>query len=225
VAARMRYTGYVCTQSQPRYAGRVRAEHAGSDGERAFVLATAGGGADGHPMMCIVLDALEIVRATRPCAAVLIAGPFMPSKDRRDLERRAKGTRTKVRPAVSDSLSYMHAADAVVLMAGYNSSIEVLRAGTPSILVPRVGPSAEQRTRARLFAERGWARVADREGLTPELLASALLETLDPAPPEDGADVHDPPPLGGLDVAVGHLLALLDDDEEPLDTSAAAVAL
>ena len=215
VVERMRYTGYACTQSQPRYTNRVRAENIGAENS-ALVVVTAGGGADAHPMMCVVLEALKLVRHDRPCSAVFVAGPLMPSRLRRDLEQRSKGTPTRVRASVSDPLSYIHAADAVVLMAGYNSSIEVLRAGTPSILVPRAGPSAEQRTRAQLFAERGWARVVDPDDLSPEAIATSLLETLERGAGPGDFEPATAPPLGGLDIAVGHLLDLLGEQHDPI---------
>ena len=91
-------------------------------------------------------------------------------------------------------------------MAGYNTTAEVLRVGTPAILVPRPGPSAEQRMRAHLFAEHDWVRVVDPDALGPSALAAAVLDAMGgPSLPAVGPD------LGGLDVAVDHLLALLHE--------------
>jgi predicted glycosyltransferase len=93
-------------------------------------------------------------------------------------------------------------------MAGYNTTAEILSSGTPALLVPRKGPSAEQRTRARLFAERGWVRWLPPESLQAETLAEAVLGCLaDPARAVPG----DYPDLGGRQVAARHLLAALDE--------------
>ncbi len=46
-------------------------------------------------------------------------------------------------------------ADLFVTMAGYNSLVEAVVSGVPTIVVPRIGPSAEQRLRAELFARIG----------------------------------------------------------------------
>src|SRR5919201_2570079 len=177
VAARVRYTGYVCTPNRARYAARLRADH-GADGGRALLVAMAGGGMDGYPMMRALLDALPLVRAEQPCAAVLVTGPFMPAGQRRDLQKRAQALAATVRISVSDPLSYVEAADVVTAMAGYNSTVEILRSATPAVLVPRPGPSSEQRTRATLFAERGWVRTVDPDALDPATLAAAVLERL-----------------------------------------------
>src|SRR5439155_1339303 len=84
--------------------------------------------------------------------------------ERRDLQSRAAGLPAQVRITVSDPLSYIYAADLVIARAGYNTTMEILRSSTPALLMPRPGPSAEQRTRARLFQERGWVDALDRTG-------------------------------------------------------------
>src|SRR5206468_11324675 len=111
------------------------------------------------------------------------------------------------RTAVRDVPSYIEAADVIVAMAGYNTTTEVLRARTPAVLVRRAAPSAEQRMRARLFAERGWVGFVDPDELTPTTLARAVLDALR----RGRAGSEKPGPnLDGLRVAVGRLVALLD---------------
>ena len=119
---------------------------------------------------------------------------------------RAQGLPVKVRTSVRDVPSYIAAADVVVGMAGYNTTAEILRVEKPAVLVPRPGPRAEQRMRARLFAEHEWVRVVDPDELSPSTLARAVCGALgDPPVSAVGPD------LGGLDVAVDHLLALLHE--------------
>jgi predicted glycosyltransferase len=146
---------------------------------------------------------------------VLVTGPFMPADQRRDLERRARAQRVGVRMSVSDPLSYVHAADVVVGMAGYSSTVETLRSGTPLVLVPRVGPSAEQRMRSALFAERGWTGRVDPDDVNGERLAEAIYERLSYAGPTA-------PRPTGLDVVVSHLLETLSPTE--LDVAESDVA-
>ena len=69
-----------------------------------------------------------------------------------------------------------------------------MRVGTPALLIPRRGPSAEQRMRARAFAERGWVSQLDPDNLDPGRLAGAVLRALDGGPSAASA----PPDLGGL---------------------------
>jgi predicted glycosyltransferase len=76
--------------------------------------------------------------------------------------------------SIDDTLSHISAADLVIAMAGYNTSVEILRVKTPAILIPRAGPSAEQRTRARLFSAKHWVDMIDPDQLTPQILAQCI---------------------------------------------------
>ena len=173
-------------------------------------MATVGGGADGYGVLRAVLDALPAIDAVRPCSALLVTGPFMPPAARHELESRAaelaRRLPVKVRERVHEVPPLVAAADVAVAMAGYNSSVEVLSTGTPAVLVPRRGPSAEQRTRARLFAERDWVATVDPDRLDAATLAAAVLDRLARGGPGAPAEAPD---LGGLGVVVTHLRSLL----------------
>lgn len=205
-AARLvEYCGYVCAPVVGRNARRIRTRALGADPNSALVVAMAGGGADAFPMMDTLLDAFGQLRSESPCSLIVITGPFMPAAQRRDLSARAQGLPVQVRSSVRDTASYIAAADVVVGMAGYNTTVEILRSGTPAVLVPRSGPSAEQRMRAGLFADHGWVRVVDPDDLGPAQLSGAVLDALrDPTVAAFGPD------LAGLDIAVGHLLSMVD---------------
>ena len=75
--------------------------------------------------------------------------------------------------------------------------------GTPALLVPRKGPSSEQRMRARRFAQRGWVSQLDPDELVPDRLAVAVREAL-VAGPREPTPLAD---LDGLGRAVEHLHA------------------
>lgn len=148
------------------------------EGNRALIFAMVGGGADGYPLMRALVDAYPFVNAARPSRLVITTGPFMPAELRDDLERRARNQHVKIRSSVKDTWRYLRSADTVVAMAGYNSCVEILRSGTPSILVPRKGPSAEQTMRANLFGNLGWVRTIHPDDLTPASMTEQLLASL-----------------------------------------------
>jgi predicted glycosyltransferase len=217
------YCGYVCRPMTTRRARRIRSRylasaterdigtggngsgHSSGDPNARLIVATAGGGADAYPLMDALLSGFPRLRALQPCAMVIITGPFMPVAERRDLQARVQGLPIQVRTSVKDIPSYIAAADVVVGMAGYNTTAEILSIGTPAVLVPRGAPSAEQRMRARLFAERGWVGVVDPDDLGPDTLVDAVHDALAAKPPLGlGPDLH------GLEVAVGQILALID---------------
>jgi predicted glycosyltransferase len=182
-----------------------------------LIVAMAGGGADAYPMMRALLDAVPATLERQDALLMMITGPFMPANLRRHLQAQAQGLPVRVRMTVSDSLSYIDAADLVVSMAGYNTTMEILRSSKPAILIPRAGPSAEQRMRASLFAARGWVHMIDAEDLSPERVASDIAEVLAQEP---GAQAERRPAITGLDTAVQHLLSLLQAGKAaPVDTT------
>jgi predicted glycosyltransferase len=104
--------------------------------------------------------------------------------------------------SVGDSLAMLGAADLVVAMAGYNTTAEILSLGKRALLVPRAGPSAEQRIRASLFAERGWIGWLPPEALSATALAEAMLEQMSGT----GHPHAVGPDMGGRAAAVRQLL-------------------
>ena len=183
VADRLHYCGYVCAPDEAQQTRRVRTRCLnGSKAER-LIVATAGGGADAYPLMEALLRAMPAITAEAPAALTIITGPFMPDDMRRALQVQANGSGVKIRTSVQDVLSYIAAADVVVGMAGYNTTVEVLRMATPAVLVPRAGPSAEQRTRARLFDERRLGRDGRTRGARAGHAGQARPRSPRPGPP------------------------------------------
>ena len=64
------------------------------------------------------------------------------------------------------------AADVVVGRAGYNTVCEILGAGTPAVLVPRVFHRGEQLLRANRLAARGLVQVLPEDQLTSDALVT-----------------------------------------------------
>lgn len=178
----VQYCGYVCNLDPVKDPQLVRAKLDLAD--EPLVTVMAGGGADAHPLMQTYMDALPFVRAAIPVATVMVTGPFMPEVERKALRDQARILGVQIHSSVGDSLSHMNAADVVVSMAGYNTLAEILRLQKPAVVVPRPGPSAEQRMRARLFAERGLVSLLDPSELTPERLARAIVDALASPRPE-----------------------------------------
>src|SRR5690606_28757260 len=117
-------------------------------GKSPRVLVVAGGGADAYPMLSAVLDAAEAVHASTGADIFMVTGPFMPDDHVRSLRRRAARLPMVELRRKFHGRNKIARSDLVVSMAGYNSTVEALAAGTPALLIPRSGPSAEQRTRA-----------------------------------------------------------------------------
>jgi predicted glycosyltransferase len=123
-----------------------------------------------------------------------------------ELESEAEGLPVRIVTHVEDSLSHIAAADLVVCMAGYNTLSEVLYLRKKALVVPRSGPSAEQRMRAGLFASRGLLEMLDPLELSPETMAQRLQVALqrEELPAQDEAIE-----MNGARQAAGCLLELL----------------
>jgi predicted glycosyltransferase len=200
--SRLRYCGYVATPVASASGRRVRSRLLRNRPGAAVVVTMAGGGADARPLFETVLRALPHLRRQRECVLVLVTGPFLPAAERARLKELARGLPVVVRPTVGNPVDYLQAADLVVAMAGYNTTAEILATGTKALLVPRSGPSAEQRLRAKAFADRGWVDWLQPEELDERRLAGAMARAL-ARPSRPRADVPD---LHGGEHAVEHIL-------------------
>jgi predicted glycosyltransferase len=202
IAGRLRYCGYVCAAPATAGAAAVRRRYLDAHHADELVVAMAGGGADGYPLFEALLRATPYLCGARRVVVVLVTGPFLPEDERARLSRLAAELPVHLVPVVSDSASYLAAADLVVAMAGYNTTAEILSLGANALLVPRSGPSAEQQMRAGSFAARGWVRWVPPDSLSARTLADAAAAAL-----EAGREaVSHGPDLSGRQRAASHLL-------------------
>jgi predicted glycosyltransferase len=206
----VRYCGYVCNMDPVKEPERVRAKL--ELGDEPVIVVTAGGGADAFRLMQTYLEALPLVNGRVRASTVMITGPFMAEEQRKALRDRARQLSVQVRTSIDDSLSHLNAADLVVSMAGYNTMSEILRFRKRAVIVPRSGPSAEQRMRATIFEHRGLVSMVDPLQLSPASLAASIVDTMNAQGSPSAAGM---PALHGVNSATDALLSLLDEDRRP----------
>ena len=157
------YTGFVVREGDP--AGEARGEH---------VVVSAGGGLVGEPLLRAAAEA-------QPEAGVplrMIGGPLLPDAAWQRL-RELAGPEVELRRTVADLGAELRAARASVSQGGYNTALEVVRSGTPALLVPYATPEEdEQLRRARRLERLGAVRVLEPERLAPSTLAAELRRLL-----------------------------------------------
>jgi predicted glycosyltransferase len=168
------------------YVGAPIPDRGPDDLEPGYLLATAGGGFDGFRLLATFAEAVRL----RPlgCPAVMVTGPLMGSIERRRLRRLTDGLDIRYAELRTDMESVIAGSRAVVSMAGYNTVAEVMRAGKPAILVPRVRPSEEQLIRAGVLATAGLQQMIHPAELSAGCLRHAidrLLRREAPSPPPD----------------------------------------
>lgn len=171
VAAMTSWTGYLGrgrgdgTRTRSRAQARVRPP------KDPYLLCLVGGGQDGFRL------AHDFVRAPVPTGyeAVAVSGPYMSADDRRVLRAAAAASAsTRLLEFVPDAVEFVAGAAAVVSMAGYNSVCEVLAAGRPALLVPRVRPRREQLVRAERLAGLGLVDMLHPDECGPEAIGGWL---------------------------------------------------
>jgi len=155
----LRYTGYVAPP-----AAKPHPEGTGTD----EVIVSAGGGDVGAALFAA---AIGTARLTPDLPFRLLVG----GGDIEALRDAAQGTGAIVEPARPDFRAMLTGAAASVSMCGYNTTMDLLQAGTPAVLVPfDASQEVEQSLRAGALANLpGIVRIASAD-LTPERLRDAL---------------------------------------------------
>ena len=171
----VRFCGYVTNARQ----GRTAPSRGDLSSPR--IIVSGGGGRDAYPMMRMVMDALPRLPSALRRRTLFIAGPLMDEELRDDLAASAARHGAQFARSHPDLPSLLAAADLFVTMGGYNALTEALVTGCRTVVMPRVGPSAEQRLRAGLFAERGLVETISREEATPQRIGQILARAGRPA--------------------------------------------
>jgi predicted glycosyltransferase len=153
-----------------------------------LILVMGGGGADFFPIAKTFLKALPHLLAETRLRAVILPGPNMPADNLHELTTMAEPYPAEVIHGFDDATIWLGKASAVVTMAGYNSLCEVLAWQKKALVIPRSGPSAEQRIRSQMFADRQIIRVLEPESMTAQRMAHDLIRLL--------GDDHLPDPAG-----------------------------
>lgn len=197
---RASYCGYVTNNpsAQPITSAR--------DPAMPRILVSGGGGRDACPMMEAVISGLVQMPEPVRAGAILIAGPLMEPELREPLKQQAHAAGLGFLDSTPDLPEMLAVADLFVTMGGYNALTEAAAAGCPTLVIPRVGPSAEQRLRAELFADLGLVETLELHAATPERLAERFAEVR-PGTPRRSCGL---PVDGGL-TAAGRLAELLSE--------------
>lgn len=176
------YCGYVCgsetlAEGESKLnSNRLAGTESLAPNER-LVVVCGGGGYDAYPMMSASLAALRMLDDESSLRSIVIAGPLMAQEDWRRLKQAARGLRrTTLLREAKNCRNYFRSADIAVIMGGYNSFLEAASCCSSLIMIPRTGPSAEQRMRAALFTEKGVLRSIELHQATPERLAFEILQ-------------------------------------------------
>lgn len=170
VAHLLRYTGFAETGSDSPPAP-------GDDGLDE-VIVSCGGGAVGIELLKAALAARTLSRCAGDCRWRLLAGHDIDTTTLAALAAQA-GDGIVVERARRDFPSLLSRARLSISQAGYNTVLDILRAGVPSVLVPFAQiKETEQQQRADALVRHGRAVAIPEKTLTPAALAQAADEAI-----------------------------------------------
>ena len=163
----LEYTGFVVPRSEV-------CRHEPS--RRKAVVVSAGGGVVGEPLLRLAIEAHRHFVDDAGIEMKIIGGPLLPRESWQILRSLAHGRkRLKLVKQVSDLAGELSGAAVSISQAGYNTCLDVLRAGVPALLVPFARNNEnEQRARALRLQELGLVRVLDPSEQTSARLADEI---------------------------------------------------
>ena len=165
------HTGFVV----PRHRSTAKSEK-----PRKRIVVSAGGGLVGEPLLRVALDALSHFENDPEVEMKIIAGPFFPDEAWNALRIAARGKpHLSVVRHVSNLCEELEGAAVSISQSGYNTCLDILRAGVPALLVPFArGNENEQEKRALRLERLGAAKVLNQENLSAADLANAIREAM-----------------------------------------------
>jgi predicted glycosyltransferase len=183
IAVPLIYTGFVTPGPEPGARRRLRAALELAEQDR-LVVASAGSGSVGAPLLHAVTAAFGRLDHGRALRLHVFTGPFLPPEDFERL-RHTAGEGVQVARFTPDFLSHLAAADLSISMAGYNTTMNLLAARVPALVWP-FGQNREQRLRAQRLEARGALRLLTDAELAPARLAAVMQPMLANAERRDG---------------------------------------
>jgi predicted glycosyltransferase len=171
------YTGFVTPRPNADGGKKIRSR-LGLKRDEALVVASTGGGRVGEDLLWAVVEAYTRLTGERKMRLCVFTGPFMAEPHFSVLsDRVASLPGVQLERFTADFLSYLAAADLSISMAGYNTCMNILAAGVPSLVFP-FAQNREQRIRAEKLAALGGLSLLREEDLEPSRLATLIAEVI-----------------------------------------------
>ncbi|MBA3652222.1 MAG: hypothetical protein H0W66_12265 [Chthoniobacterales bacterium] len=141
---------------------------------RPLVVASTGGGEDGFKLLETFVKASVGAR----WRGVAVSGPLAKRKDHHLLRELSASTGVTAFGFVAGLGQVIAVADALVCMGGYNTLVEAVSSGTPTVCVPRVEPRTEQLIRAQALERLKLVRFIKPSHLEPQVLRAEIERAL-----------------------------------------------
>jgi predicted glycosyltransferase len=178
------YTGFVA-QSPPTHIAPDAADLAALNQSEPMILGSVGGGRHGYELLNAIAEASPILEKALPHKIYLFTGPFMAEAE--VLKLQAAADRQKnltIRRFTPHLIDYMNKADLSISMAGYNTTMNILRTGVRSLVFPSPSEdqSGEQSLRSQKLENLRVLQMLQSDDLTGDRLAQKIITYLKQKP-------------------------------------------
>jgi len=170
------YTGFVTPAPSADARHRVRSQIGLAD-DRKLIVASIGSGSVGSRLLRATIKASGLISTAEGVHLHLFTGPYCDQPAFDELAALQSDMVTVER--FSDQfIDWLKAADLSISMAGYNTSMNVLAAGVPALMLP-FDQNREQYLRVQKLTADHPIRMLHEEDLDPELLCGIIASQLD----------------------------------------------
>lgn len=167
------YTGYICEKSDPGAGSALKDQLRLQPGEK-LIVASAGGGNVGYRLLNAAIKAYDLLQF--PVRMHIFTGPYLPADDFAALKQKTvPGVR--IQRFTDNFPAWLAAADLSISMGGYNTSMNVLAAGTPALILP-FAQNQEQRLRTEYLAAISGITMLEESELSPGVMAENITAML-----------------------------------------------
>lgn len=145
------------------------------------IVVSAGGGHYGFQLLSSAIEAHALLSETEPLTMKIVAGPFLPEAQWKNLRVAIDGRRgVTLVHSVPDLYRELSQARASISQCGYNTAMEIVQAQIPALVVPFAdGGEDEQLKRGRRLEAMGAVRVLEQKEMTPKRLAEEMRNLID----------------------------------------------
>jgi len=170
------YTGFITQQADPAD-GKILRRDLNISAEQKLIVASAGGGRSGYPLLAGVLDACDKLRVSLNLRLEVFTGPFMEEKEFDQLAARA-GPGARIQRYTRRFLDYLHAADLSISLAGYNTCMNLLVTRVPALVYP-YARQREQPLRVDKIKNLLPMKIINEDDIRTDRLSDYIIQMLD----------------------------------------------
>lgn len=176
----VKYTGFVA-QSTPENQILSESDLANLNRKEPTILVSVGGGRLGYELLESVIESSSILKKKIPHHIQIFTGPFMPAEQFLKLQQLALDkSNITLQRYTSNLMAYMEKADLSISLSGYNTTMNILRTGVRSLVVPigHYSYDKEQLVRTQKLEQLGIVEVIEPDNLNPTYLAQKIVDCL-----------------------------------------------